>query len=259
VNHDTGAKTLVDLTIPAGQSVEGDLASVLDWVFHHQNTAPFVSTRLIRALVKSNPSEAYVGRISAVFANNGSNVRGDLKAVVRAILTDPEARDDVPVANSGRLKDAIYNVVAFVRALGGSISPTNQQVWTFTRMSQTPLAPPSVFGFYSPLYRIPRSTLNGPEFQIYGPTESVLRGNVFWQILSNPGADFQVNITPFVNLAGDTTALIDAVDQALLYGRMPAEMRQTLATAINAQSDALSKARTALHLTALSGFYAVQF
>ncbi len=259
VNHATGAKTLVNVSVPAGQTVEADLASVLNWVFNHQNTAPFVATRLIRALVKSNPSADYIGRVSAVFADNGQNVRGDLKAVVRAILTDPEARNDVPVANGGRLKDPIYNVVAFVRALGGAISPTNQQTWTFSRMSQTPLAPPSVFGFYSPLYRVPRSTLVGPEFQIYGPTESVLRGNLFWQILSNPGADYSVDITPYVNLAGNTTALIDAVDQTLLYGRMPAAMRQSLANAINAQGDTLSQARTALHPTALSGFYAVQF
>lgn len=258
-NHATGAKVLVATTIPAGQSVEADMTSVLDWVFNHPNTAPFVSTRLIRALVKSNPSAAYIGRISAVFANNGAGVRGDLKAVVRAILTDAEARNDVPAANDGRLKDAIYNVVAFVRAFGGSISPTNQQAWTFSRMSQTPLAPPSVFGFYSPLYRIPRTTLNGPEFQIYGPTESALRGNLYWQIISNPGGDFPVDFTPYVNLANNTAGLIDAVDQTLLYGRMPAQMRQSLANAIEAQGDALGKARTAIYLTALSGFYAVQY
>ncbi len=259
VNHDTRAKALVGLTLPAGQTTEQDMTGVLDWLFNHQNIAPFISTRLIRALVKSNPTPAYVARISAVFANNGSGVRGDLKAVVRAILTDVEARDDVAPANGGRLKDHIYNAVAFVRALGGSISPTNQQAWTFTRMSQTPLTPNSVFGFYSPFYHIPRSPLFGPEFQIYGPTESVLRGNFYWQIISNPGTDFPVDLSSFVALAGNTVALIDAVDQTFLYGRMPAEIRQSLADAINAQGDALSKARTALYLAALSGHYAVQY
>lgn len=259
VNHDTRAKTLVGVTLPAGQTAEADMAGVLDWLFNHQNIAPFISTRLIRALVKSNPTPAYIARISAVFADNGAGVRGDLKAVVRAIITDAEARDDVATADSGRLKDAIYNAAAFVRALGGSISPTNQQGWTFTRMSQTPLSPNSVFGFYSPLYHIPRSPLIGPEFQIYGPTEAVLRGNLFWQIISNPGADFPVDITPFVALAGNTIALIDAADQTFLYGRMPVEMRQSLANAINAQGDAQSKARTAIYLTCLSGYYAVQY
>ncbi|MBC7365361.1 MAG: DUF1800 domain-containing protein [Undibacterium sp.] len=259
VNHDTRAKTLVGLTLPGGQTAEADMAATLNWLFNHQNIAPFVATRLIRALVTSNPTPAFVARIAAVFADNGAGVRGDLRAVVRAILTDPEARNDVPAPAAGRLKDPVYHAAAFVRALGGSISATNQQAWTFNRMSQTPLAPASVFGFYSPLFRIPRSSLNGPEFQIYGPTESVLRGNLFWQILTNPGADFPVDIAPFVNLAGNTVALIDAVDQTLLYGRMPAAMRQSLANAINAQSDPLGKAQTAIYLAALSGYYAVQY
>ena len=259
VNHDTRAKTLVDITLAAGQTVEADMTATLNWLFAHQNIAPFISTRLIRALVKSNPTPAYIARISAVFANNGVGVRGDLMAVVRAILTDAEARDDVGTATGGRLKDHLFNAVAFVRAMGGSISPANQQTWTFTRMSQTPLAPNSVFGFYSPLYRVPRSPLIGPEFQIYGPTESVLRGNFFWQVLSNPGAETPVDISSLVALAGNTIALIDAADQTLLYGRMPSQLRQSLADAINAQSDALSKVRTAFYLTALSGYYAVQY
>ncbi len=261
INHDTRAKTLVGVTLPAGQTAQQDMDGVLDWLFNHQNIAPFVSTRLIRALVKSNPSPAYIARISAVFANNGAGVRGDLKAVVRAILLDAEARDDAadPATNPGRLKDALFNVAAFVRALGGSILTTNQLSWEFSRMSQTPLTPNSVFGFYSPLYHIPRSPLIGPEFQIYGPTESVLRGNMYWEILTSPGGSFAVNLAPFQNIAGNTIALIDACDQTLLYGRMPAPMRQSLANAINAQGDAQSRMLTALYLTALSGFYAVQY
>ena len=232
---------------------------MLTWLFNHQNIAPFIATRLIRALVKSNPSGDYIARISAVFADNGSGVRGDLKAVVRAILLDPEARNDVAPSDGGRLKDALYHVAAFVRALGGSTASANNLPWEFTRLSQTPLAPNSVFGFYSPLYRIPRSTLVGPEFQIYGPTESVLRGNLLWQVIAQPGADFSVSLAPFLNVAGNTIALIDACDQALLYGRMPPAMRTSLANAINAQGDALSRVRTAIYLTALSGFYTVQY
>jgi uncharacterized protein (DUF1800 family) len=259
VNHDTRQKTLVGVTLPAGQTAEQDMQGVLTWLFNHQNTAPFIATRLIRALVKSNPSPEFIARISAVFADNGSGVRGDLKAVVRAILLDPEARDDVAPADGGRLKDSLHNIAAFVRALGGTIAPTNVLPWEFSRMGQMPLSPNSVFGFYSPLYKIPRTTLGGPEFQIYGPTESVLRGNMLWWIIANPGADFSVNLSPFLNLAGNTIALIDACDQAFLYGRMPPEMRQSLANAINAQGDAVSRVRTAIYLTVLSGFYAVQY
>jgi len=235
------------------------MAGTLDWLFNHPNVGPFIATRLIRALVVSNPSPAYIARVATVFNDNGAGVRGDLRAVVRAILTDAEARNDVASAVSGRLKDPLYHAPRF-RARPRRLDLADQ--WAgldLSLMSQTPLAPASVFGFYSPLYRIPRSTLNGPEFQIYGPTEAVLRGNLFWQILSNPGADFPVDITPFVNVAGSTVALIDAVDQTLLYGRMPAAMRQSLANAINAQGDNISKARTALYLTSLSGFYAIQY
>ena len=258
VNHDTSAKTFIGASLPPGQLTAADMEGTLNWLFTHPNVGPFVSSRLILALVTSNPTPAYVARVSAVFENNGSGVRGDLKAVVRAILTDAEARNDAASGNAGRLKDPIYHVVSLVRALGGTISPTNQQPWYFSLMGQRPLTPPSVFGFYSPLFRIPRTSLAGPEFQIYGPTEAVLRGNMFWSVLNDTGSEFAVDIAPFLALAGNIPALIDAVDQALLYGRMPPEMRQSLATAIAAQYDARAKAQTALYLTALSGLYAVQ-
>ncbi|MBL9204184.1 MAG: DUF1800 domain-containing protein, partial [Opitutaceae bacterium] len=259
VNHDMRPKVLVGVTLPGGQPTATDLTGVLNWLFQHPNVGPFLATRLIRALVLSNPSPAYIQRVSAVFDNNGSGVRGDLRAVVRAILLDPEARTDAPSSTSGRLKDPITHTLGLVRALGGSFSATNGQAWYLGRTGQTPLAPPSVFGFFSPLYRIPRSSLAGPEFQIYGPTEAVLRGNLFWQILSHPGADFPgVDLNPYLALAGDVNALIARVDQTLLYGRMPAGMRQALATAVQAQSDSRSRVLTALYLTSLSGLYAVQ-
>lgn len=259
INHDTSAKTFIGASLPAGQTTAADLEGTLNWLFAHPNVGPFIASRLILALVKSNPTPAYVARVSAVFDNNGAGVRGDLRAVVRAILTDAEARNDTAAGSDGRLKDALYHVVSFVRALGGNVSPANQQAWYFSQLGQTPLAPPSVFGYYSPLFRIPRTSLAGPEFQIYGPTEAVLRGNMFWAILSGgAGSDFTVDLAPFTTLAGNTAALIDAVDQALLYGRMPAAMRQSLATAITAQYDGRAKAQTALYLTALSGLYTVQ-
>jgi uncharacterized protein (DUF1800 family) len=259
VNHDTRAKSFLGCTLPAGQTAQQDLEATLDCVFAHPNVPPFMATRLIRSLVKSNPSPAYVQRVAAVFANNGSGVRGDLRATVRALLTDAEARNDTAGADSGRLKDPIEHVLATVRALGGSVSATNQQAWSFSRTGQTPLAPPSVFGFHSPLFRVPRSALYGPEFQIYTPNEAVLRGNYLWDIINNPGTDFPgVDISRFVALGADATALIDACDQAFLYGRMPASMRSALASAVAAQPDNRSRALTAIYLTLLSGQHAVQ-
>jgi hypothetical protein len=179
--------------------------------------------------------------------------------VVQAILTDAEGRNDAAPPTSGRLMDPIFHMVSFVRALNGSFSPSNGLSWMFSRLAQGPLTPPSVFSFYSPLYRIPQSPYFGPEFQIYTPTESILRGNFLWEIISNPATDMTTDLSPFTSVAGNTAQLIDAVDQALLYGRMPPAMRQSLANAIVAQSDNNSRAQTALYLTALSGFYAVQY
>ena len=259
VNHDTRAKSVLGCSLPANQGARQDMTMALDCVFKHPNVGPFVALRLIRQLVKSNPSPAYVARVAAVFNDNGSGTRGDLKAVARAILGDAEARDDAVRADGGRLRDPIQQIVALVRALGGSISPTNQLAWEFTRSGQTPLGPPSVFGFYSPLFRLPGGTLAAPEFQIYTPTEAVLRGNFIWRLLGQPGGDASLNLAPYAAVAGTASALIDKVDQALLYGRMPAALRGTLAAQIDAQgSDTAARVRTALYFTALSGLYAIQ-
>lgn len=259
VNHDTRQKNFLGCTLPAGQTTTQDMDDTLYCLFNHPNVGPFVATRLIRSMVTSNPSPAYIQRITAVFNNNGVGVRGDLQAVVKAILTDVEARNDAAPATAGRLKDPIFHIVSFVRALNGSLTPNNGLPWMFSRMGQAPLTPPSVFSFYSPLYRIPKSPLFGPEFQIYTPTESVLRGSLFWMLISNPSSDFTLDLSPFTAVTGNVTQLIDAVDQALLYGRMPPQMRQSLATAIVAQSSNTSRVQTALYLTALSGLFAVQY
>ena len=258
-NHDMRAKSFLGCNLPAKQSTQADMNATLDCIYAHPNVPPFIAIRLIRALVTSNPTPAYIQRVANVFADNGQGVRGDLKAVITAILKDPEARNDSAVPNGGRLKDPIYHVIGFVRTLGGTFSPTNGLNWQFGQLAETPLAPASVFSFYSPLYHVPKSTLTGPEFQIYTPTESVLRGNMFWALITNPGTDASPTMAPFLAVANDTTKLVDLADQTLLYGRMPQAMRQALADAINAQGDATSRARTAVYLTAISGLYAVQY
>ncbi len=254
-NHDKNQKSFLGCTLPAGQNTVTDTNATLDCLFQHQNIGPFLAQRLIRSLVMSNPSGAYVQRIAAVFANNGAGVRGDLKAVVRAILLDPEARNDTAGPLSGRLKDPIFHVVSFVRALGGTIAPSNGLPWMFSQLAQTP---PSVFSFYSPLFRIPKTTTFGPEFQIYTPTESVMRGNFLYSVLLQP-SQYGVDLGPFLAVAANTPALIDLCDQTLLYGRMPQAMRQSLATAMAAQQDNNSRVQTALYLTALSGLQAIQY
>lgn len=258
-NHDMTQKAFLGCTLAANQTTVQDMNGTLDCLFKHSNVGPFVATRLIRSLVTSNPSPAYIQRIASVFNNNGSGVRGDLRAVVKAILLDAEARNDTAPLSAGRLKDPVFHIVSFARALNGNIAPANGLPWLFSQIAQTPLTPPSVFSFYSPMYRIPKTALVGPEFQIYTPTEAVLRGNFLWEVITQPATDFSRDLTPFSSVAGNTTQLIDAVDQILLYGRMPQTMRQSLANAIVAQSDPNSRIQTALYLTALSGYFAIQY
>jgi len=258
VNHDQRAKSFLGCNLAANQGTDADMKATLDCLFQHPNTPPFVSLRLIRQLVKSNPSPAYVQRVATVFINNGSGVRGDLKAVVRTILLDAEARNDAAGTNDGRLRDPVQHIAATLRALNGGFQAGNNLSWEIGRTGQTPLTPPSVFGHYSQLFRLPQTTLSAPEFQIYTPTEATLSGNFLWALLTQPGSNMRINLQPFTAVANDTTALINAVDQALLWGRMSTAMRQSLANAINAQPDATQRMQTALYLTLLSGQHAIQ-
>jgi hypothetical protein len=257
-NHATEAKSFLGCDLPAGQTVEQDLASVVDCLMNHPNIAPFVATRLIRSLVKSNPTGGYIQRVAAVFDDNGYGVRGDLKAVVRAILTDAEARNDLAGPQDGRLKEPILHTAGFLRALGGGFGSGQQITYLYDYMAQAVLAPPSVFSWFSPLYRVPGTSLFGPEFQIYTPTEATLRGNLFYSFLSSSGGDTTVDLTPFQPYGSDLPGLVEKVNQALLYGRMPEGMKQALVTAAAPGYDANTRIQTVLYLTALSGHYAVQ-
>jgi hypothetical protein len=258
-NHDTNSKSFLGITLPAGQSVEQDLDGLLDGLMQHPNIAPFIATRLIRSLVTSNPSGSYVERVAQKFVDNGQGVRGDLKAVLKAILLDPEARQDVAGPTHGRLKDPILQIAGLVRALNGQFNPGQQLTYLFDNLGQSVLNPPSVFSWFSPLYRIPKSALFGPEFQIHSPTEATLRGNFIHAILSQPnGADVTIDLSPFQAYGNDMPGLVEAANQRLLYGRMTPEMKQVLITAATPGYDARTRIETVLYLTALSGQYAIQ-
>jgi uncharacterized protein (DUF1800 family) len=277
-NHDTSAKTLINgCTLPANQTVIQDTNGVLDCLFNHPNIGPFVSLRLIQNLVASNPTPGYIQRVATVFNNNGQGVRGDLKAVVTAILKDPEARQDtvtldaggnpyyvfngvnVPY-NPGRLKDPIYFISAFVRAMNGSVPPATIIPWNFVAMGETVNTPNSVFGYWSPLYHLPlKPSLNGPEFQIYTPTESVEEANLLQTIISMPNSDPAIDLSPFNAAVSSTPTLLDLCDQKFYYGRMPAALRTALGTAIDANTDNPSRVFTAVFLAALAGQYQVQY
>jgi uncharacterized protein (DUF1800 family) len=255
--HDRTQKTILGQTLPASQTNVQDLDGAIDILFNHPNIAPFIATRLIRALVTSNPSGAYIARVAAAFNDNGQGVRGDMKAVIRAVLMDAEARDDNPPANFGRLRTPVQQTIAFLRALNIPSGQPSQFAYIFYNFGEGMLDAPSVFGHYSPMYRVPRSPLFGPEFQIYSPTEAVNRANFLYSWMGNP---WPINpaLQPFVSVAGNSTALINAVDNALLYGRMSSAMRTALTNALPAMYDNNQRVMTVLYLTATSGDYLVQ-
>ena len=258
--HDTTSKVILGRVFPAGQTVEQDLDMVIDTLVNHPNIAPFIATRLIRSLVTSNPSPAYVQRVASVFRDNGAGVFGDMKATITAIVMDPEARNDVPTVNGGRLKEPILNIAGFLRALGGGFTPGHGLTYLFDYVGQGVLTPASVFSWFSPLYRLPTDrTLFGPEFQIYSPSDCTLRGNYIYNMLYNPATDVVYDLTPFQPYGNDMPGLVEAVNQTLLYGRMPAAMKQAIITAATPGWDAKTRIETALYLTALSGQFAVQY
>lgn len=258
--HDAGAKAFLDgAVLPAGQSAEQDLEAVLDHVFQHPNLPPFIATRLIRSLVTSNPSPGYIARVANAFANNGAGVRGDLRATLTAILLDPEAASFSVTA--GRLKDPILDVIGLGRALGAAMGDPSPFMYVFGNLSQRPLTPGSVFSFYSPLALLPgHNDLFGPEFQIYPPALAIQRANFIYGLLNGQyGTAFGLDLTPFTDQAANVPALVELVNQRLMFGRMTPELRDLLVTATTAVpvSDVRQRALGALYLAAISSEYSV--
>jgi uncharacterized protein (DUF1800 family) len=266
-NHDTGSKTLLNgQVLPAGQTAAKDLNDALLNVFNHPNAWPFVGKLLIQHLVMSDPSPAYVQRVGAVFNNNGSGVRGDLKAVVQAILLDPEARaGDPPTATpatGGHLREPVSYFVGLLRALNATVDDSNYLVWDGTVLAQTIYWAPSVFNYFSPVYNIPGTALLGPEFQLQTPANAVGRVNWVYQLLYGHYAStlqaYGIDLTSFANLASSPAALVDAVDQTLTGGQMPAAMKNYIINEVSATQGNLTRAQDALFLAATSAFYQVQ-
>lgn len=193
VNHDTGAKTLLNYSganpaVPEGQTPEQDLDDAINNIFNHPNVAPFVSKLLIQQFVTSNPTPAYVGRVSAVFRNNGSSVRGDIKAVIRAILLDPEARGNIKTdPDYGKLREPVLfatNVLRpFVpssnRYAGSWCGGQSDGVLNFLTepLGQDVFNPPSVFNYYPMDYVISNVGLAGPEFGTLSTNTILKRAN----------------------------------------------------------------------------------
>lgn len=260
-SHDTGAKTLLNgAVLPArGPSVDAttaDLDAVLDNVLRHPNVAPFIATRLIRSLVTSNPSPAYIRRVATRFVETD----GDFKEVLKAILLDPDA-SAFTAPEAGRLKDPILHVIGLGRALGATMTDPNQFMYVFGNLSQRVLTPQTVFSFYSPLSLLPgHIDLFGPEFQIYPPALAIQRANFIYGLLNNQFGDaFKVDRLPYQAIAANGEQLVEMVNQNLMFSRMSNELRDIIVAATNAvpPSDVNQRTLGALYLTAISSEYSV--
>ncbi len=272
-NHDTTSKQLLQYTnaasgglLPGGQSAAQDLDGAIDNIFNHPNLPPFVSRELIQHLVTSNPSPAYIQRVSEVFKNNGASVRGDMKAVITAILLDPEARrgDDSTTANAGdgHLQEPILYIAGLLRAFGAASDGANLS-GQGSGMGQNALFPGSVFNFFSPNFVIPGTSLYGPEFQILTTATTLNRANfVNTFVFGSLGSTTTVNFGTYASQASNPGALLDSLNTLMLHGTMTADTKTSILTAMQAvpagTNQALQQAQTAIYLIGTSSQYQVQ-
>ncbi len=263
--HDFGQKTLVGGYVAAANlSPAADLQGALTNLATHPNTAPFISLRLIQHLVKSNPSPAYLQRVSTAFTQSG----GDMKTVITAILLDTEARANdeggADQPTDGHFQEPVLFLTGLVRAFGGQMTTANYFQQDLANMGQDIYDSPSVFNYYSPFYQAGPG-LAAPEMQIDNPNNAILRENEIYAIFSqysNPVASYgpgtTIDLTPLLPLAATPATLVNAIDLTLTRGVMPAAMKSAIVSAVAADTNgSLHQVQTAIYLTLVSGYYNV--
>jgi uncharacterized protein (DUF1800 family) len=261
--HDKGQKVLFgNMVIPAGQSAEQDRTMALDAIFAHPNVPPFISRILIQRLVKSNPSPDYVKRISTVFKNNGKGVRGDLSAVVRAILLDPEARagDTQPSPSDGFLQEP-YLFETFAMNITGWSSSDAQPSYLPCSLTECIFYPPTVFGFSSPSYQIPGTNINSPEFQLLNDVTIINRSQMLWGMLTGQQGGFRSISTSswIVNNFSTIPEIVDALNHLAYHGQMSPDQQQLIINYCNQlqATDPLLPAESAIFLALNADNYTV--
>jgi uncharacterized protein (DUF1800 family) len=257
-HHDMEAKSLMNgFVLPANQTAVEDLGQAIQHVFEHPNVGPFVATRLIRHLVTSNPSPQYIARVTQVFNANANGVRGDLTSVLKAILLDTEAASVLP--QGGHLREPVLFEIALLRALGATVDLTNPLYSRAREMGQSLFSPPSVFNYFSPLYRIPGSPLYGPEFQIHSFSNAMARANFVDRVVrSSLGTGATVDLSSLETFANSPTQLVSAVARMLLHELLRPQEFQSIIAAVSVSSTPSTRVRAAVYLVATSSRYQVQ-
>ncbi len=283
--HSTSGKQFLGVSIPATTVADtnGDVRIALDRLFNHANVGPFIGKQLIQRLVSSNPSPEYVLRVASVFNNNGSGVRGDMKAVIKAILLDPEARA-APVSSSsrGKVREPIVRLVQWMRAFNAKsadgrflLSTTSDPA---TQLGQSPMYAPSVFNFFRPGYIPPNSRvgtagLTAPEMQIINETSvagylNYIRGVINAGIGTRVASvsDIQADYTAELALASNPDLLVDRVNLLLTGGNLSSATRTLIRNAVasvtigtnNPNADSRNRVNLAIFLTMATPEYLFQ-
>jgi len=249
--HSISAKTFLGVTIPAQTlataDTQGDLKTVLDTLFNHPNVGPFVGKQLIQRLVTSNPSPAYVGRVTAAFNDNGAGKRGDMKAVWKAILLDPEARTVSTSTSAGKVREPVVRLGNFMRAFNakstsGRFTGIGNTDDPATRLNQTPMLAPTVFNFYRPGY-VPSSKpiadagLVAPEFQIVHDVSVAGYMNYMRSLVTvDTSRDIQQDYTAELALAATPADLVERMNLLLFYGQMPDALKTQITGAVTSRA-----------------------
>ena len=261
--HDTTAKTIFGgIQIPAGQTGEQDLESLLDALMAQPTMAPFVSRQLIQHLVTSNPSPAYIQRVAAMFENNGGGVHGDMAAVITAILSDQEARagDEISAAPNpgfGHLREPVLFMANLLRGLNATLDASSTVYNEANLMGQDLFYEPSVFSYFSPLYRISSGQL-APEFQIYSTQAAAERADVINAALYGKlDQSTTVDLTPFVSRGSDLPSLLDYASFVFLHSTMPPGLSEQALAAVSAVTSPKARAQAVLYLVLTSSDYQV--
>lgn len=294
--HDQGEKVLVDGTvIPAGQPGMEDVQMALDVLFNHPNVGPFLAIRMIQQMVKSNPTPDYVKRVALAFNNNGQGVRGDMEAVVKAVLLDPEAIEChwIDDERTGKLKQPIERVLNIFR--GFNIDSPSGRLWFFDRaitgatMDQAFMAAPTVFNFFTPFYAendiVEPNDMVSPEFQILHAvtamnylnlTENALMGTPFPNRTrvnpNNPRLAFNNNNdNPYLDLSEEiailendgVSALLDRLDLIMCHGSLGEETKNIIQSALEQYQsegsfDSERLVKTGLYFIFVSPDYVIQ-
>ncbi|MFN2481857.1 MAG: DUF1800 family protein [Pyrinomonadaceae bacterium] len=291
-NHDINAKTLLNgTTLPANQTTMADVGGALDNLFNHPNTGPFIGKQLIQHLVTSNPSPAYVDRVARAFNNdcdalypdNCTGARGQMKAVIRAILLDPEARGDAKTdPKYGKLREPVQLINNVLRAFGASAfgnpsAPSDGVIGQNSTRGDLPnsldqpvFLPATVFSYYAPLYEVPGTKLLGPAFEILSTSTTLRRANVVNTLVyqgispnANTPSGTQLNLGNLTTLADNPSQMIDSLDALLMHNTMGAAMKAQVLSAVSGipvtdTGYQLKRARTAVYLVATSQQYQVQ-